>query len=307
MISIFITSRVKDNVNSNIKILTNSLIKYSTSIDNFELLIKYDLDDDLAHKDVDFLKSTGLNFKYFFGEKNRGYIDIHKGYNSLIPLASSNSILFTCFADDFQIFLNNWDSKLINFVKKINSEYFIIHQRPHPPTSRPSFFKMKYYPFYDINKLSDLYIIDECPMWSPKFIKTIGSFGGVSFTDAYTLYVENILSNKYKMNMTYFTKKKIINRNVNKDIDSEITPRWTTDRKNNFDYMNSDEFKDNTEFEIKKIILALNKNLFFFYKSRYLFYTMMIYIDQTLLKIIYFKNKLIIFLINILKKYYDKN
>jgi hypothetical protein len=302
MISIFITSRVKDNINSNIEKLVNSLIKYSTSIDNFELLIKYDSDDDKAHKKIDFLKSIKINFKYIFGEKNRGYIDIHKGYNSLIPLASNNSLLFTCFADDFEICLNNWDSKLIDLVKKINSEYFIIHQRPHPPTSRLSFFKIKYYPFYDINNFSDLYIIDEAPMWSPKLIKTIGSFGGVSFTDAYTLYIENILSNKYKMNMTYFTKKEIIYRNLNKNVDSEIAPRWLTDRKYNFNYINSDKFKDDTEFEVKKIILALNKNLFFFYKSRYLFYAMMIYIDQILSITIYLKNKLITFLKNILKK-----
>lgn len=110
-------------------------------------------------------------------------------------------------------------------------------------------------------------------MWSVKLIKLINGFGNVSFTDAWTLYIEKIFAEKYKLNLTYFTDKPIIYRNLNESIDGENSIRWSTSRKNNFTYMNSEEFHELTQKEITTIInhVKMHPKSWLKYKLRFYF------------------------------------
>lgn len=260
LISIFITSRVDGNSNSNIVSLVDSIKTHSYHLDNIEILIKFDDDDRLAQSSIDFLYKSEINFKYKFGPRLRGYEDIHIGYNSLIDLASDQSIVFTCFADDFVISEMHWDKKILSLINKINKDIFIIHQRPHPPSNRKLLSLNKYNPFFKINDLANLYIIDEAPMWSRKLIDVCKGFGNISFTDAWTLYLEWYLYHFNKINITYFTDEPIIHRKLDDKIDGPSALRWSTARKANFEYINSKNFKELTINEVKNIEMLIKSS-----------------------------------------------
>lgn len=281
MISIFVCSRINGNKNSKLLGLVESLIKNSNSVNNYELLVKFDDDDNEAFSAIKKIEKLPVNFSYLFGKRERGYIDIHKGYASLIKIANPKFKIYTCFADDFIVIQKNWDLEVLKLYKNINLKYFIIHQRPHPPQrDQPSdgldnslnknlfFKKFKFRKSFNPNYLEDLYVIDEAPMWSAELIKLLNSFGTVSFTDAWTLVFQNYLFAKYKVNITYFTNKEIIYRNLLDEIDGKKSKRWSSDRKFNFNFIKSDKFIFDTQNEVDKVFSQINKSQQEFIRAR---------------------------------------
>jgi len=257
MISIIISSRVEGNKNHNLIALLESLRVNTLYPSLIEVLVKYDFCDQEARFVHDSLLPDNkypFKIKQIYEEKLRGYIDIHYGYNLLIPLLSPSSKIVISMADDFTV-NHGWDFALCNQAQTAG-DYFIIHQRPHPPISRPDYninpFDVSFNPFH----AEDLHIIDEAPAWSTKLINDVETFP-ISFTDAWTLCIERVLWFKYDINITRFTDGIFVNRKTG-SMDQEDHPRWNTDRKENFEYMKTELFKEIIESQCKNIVERLS-------------------------------------------------
>jgi len=258
--SIIVTSRVQGNKNHRLPILLDTLKENTREINDIEVLIKYDDDDEHAHDLYHRIYGSAwekypFKMKQIFGKRGRGYIDIHKGYNSLLKFVSNETKIIVAMADDFTV-EKDWDIKMDDCVKDAG-DYFIIHQRPHPPITRPNFshekFDVSYNPFYS----EDLHIIDEAPAWSKALIDAVKDFP-LSFTDAWTLCVERVLWFKHDIRLTRFTDGLIINRYTS-EVDQPENDRWNTDRKTNFDYMKTQEFRNIIEEQSQRIAEAMKK------------------------------------------------
>lgn len=264
LISIFVTSRVEGNANSALLSLVKSLEQNTFNKERIELLVKFDDDDILAPRVIDEVEKKNIRFKYKFGPRLRGYEDIHHGYSLLIDIADENSSIFCCMADDFTV-TEMWDKMLREAIACVKCRYFIIHQRPHPPSNRAFLYKDKYnFLFYNTN-WEELYIIDEAPAWSSYMIRQIGSFGPISFTDLWTLVLEKELYKK-RFVITYFTKYEIVHRKLNPEIDSPQATRWLGARKRNFEYAQKEEFSRIISENVDSIIKGMSKeykNIFY--------------------------------------------
>lgn len=252
MISILVNSRAEGNVNQSLLKLLYSLKVSTNQPENIELLVKYDADDMDFPALRESIKQSDYKFKIKFaiGLRDRGYIDIHKGYNQLLEMIDNRCRIIVAMADDFTC-NGGWDDRAREAVKDAG-DLFILHQRPHPylegePTGILNAFRDK----HDVDKFamemdmfdaSNLHIIDEAPMWSRRLIDTVGFFP-VSFTDAWTLALEYCLWQNHKINITKFMTEIYINRTTCA-VDQPGNERWYTDRKWNFDYIKSNDFRE---------------------------------------------------------------
>ena len=250
MISVIVSSRVQGNVNHNLMELVRSLAEHSRRPEDIELLVKFDVDDNLARETHTALLNKKLPFmvKCCYGERGRGYIDIHHGYNQLLPMVYEKTKIVIAMADDFRA-EQNWDAALRN-VSDGAGDYFIIHQRPHPVPLQ-EFVRIKDKPgdWKDFNMEpdpfqtgGDLYVIDEAPAWSRKLLEAACDLFPVSFTDAWTLCLEHALWHKYDLNLSRFMREPFISR-ITCEVDQPGNERWHTDRRKNFEYIQSPEFK----------------------------------------------------------------
>jgi hypothetical protein len=145
--------------------------------------------------------------------------------------------------DDFEIVQKGWDEIILSKVNIFPDQIFVIHGRPHPPTSRKDYQERKFYLDFDINTLEDLYIIDEAPLWSRKLVDICGGFGNTSTTDCWTLSLEYFLWHRCGINRTIFLEQPFSYRKTRDDVDQQISPRWWTDRAWIFAFIRSDFYK----------------------------------------------------------------
>ena len=256
-ISIFITSRVSGNANHGLTELIRSLEANSDNLGQIEVLVKFDDDDEGVTPLLEMLEKSNISTKYVFGARGRGYEDIHDGYSSLLKFASTESKIYICMADDFEV-VTHWDTTLLEAFRLAKTPYAIVHQRPHPPSNRASLGLTKYNPLFDDVDFEHLYIIDEAPAWSSELIKTLGNFGPISFTDLWTKVIEKELFQK-GLNLTYFTKDEIVHRKLHPGIDTEASERWLGARKRNFDFSKTSDFSDKIEKNLTDITKAIKK------------------------------------------------
>lgn len=250
-ISILVTSRVEGNTNSEIFSLFESLSNQSFDHRNFEVLIKYDTDDSLADEVIRKIELMHYPFSIYTckGVRGRGYIDIHDGYNMLLNMVHPDSEIIGAMADDFRV-VRNWDKAILDSSQGLG-EFFIIHQRPHPRKEWPNGIGNNYDGMKEFDMSnnmfdsSELHIIDEAPLWSKGLIKQLSRLDlgvfPVSFTDAWTVCLEYVLWNIYQIRLTAFLDKIYITRTTG-PMDQDDNERWHTDRKVNFEYINSQEF-----------------------------------------------------------------
>jgi hypothetical protein len=99
MLSIIMTSRVKNNPDSNIHNMLTSLINCGANKNNCELLIKYDTDDDEATK-VN-IEDYPINIKRFCWSRGEGRHSIHLDHFYLFSQRSMKSKFVLLSADDF--------------------------------------------------------------------------------------------------------------------------------------------------------------------------------------------------------------
>lgn len=262
-IAILVTSRVEGNVNHNLMTLLDSLQKFTQFPETIEVLIKYDYCDQHADQRLSDIANRNYPFKVFQcrGPRGRGYIDIHHGYNLLLPEVSKDVEIVGAMADDFTV-RQGWNQDIWIAAHLTELEHFIIHQRPHPrkkwngaDNKYDSALDVQFDMSNDMFDSADLHIIDEAPMWSKKLIDVVGYFP-VSFTDAWTVCLEHVLWNKYGLDLTQFVREIGIERKTC-DVDQPGDPRWDGDRKTNFDYIKSDEFKQIVQQQAEKISQTL--------------------------------------------------
>lgn len=276
MISVIVTSRVDGNINHNLKELLRSLNEHSRDPKDIELLVKFDDDDNMAQEVYEEIMNYPgeVMIKALWGPRNRGYTDIHLGYNQLLTHVASDSKIIIAMADDFRA-ERDWDNALCNSVKDAG-EYFIIHQRKHPVLHVAD---LSFSPSFNMDetlnpfeKGANLYIIDEAPAWSPALLKICTPGSGteypskfyqretfpVSFTDAWTLCLEYCLWHNHGINITRFLPDLFISRKTC-EVDQPGNDRWTTDRKENFEFIKSEGFKNIVTWQAREISLRINQ------------------------------------------------
>lgn len=260
-IAVLINSRVEGNLNFGLINLLKSMIENSKDLDQIEVLVKFDSCDPWAGDIISQIMRMPISIKYIIEPRGRGYIDIHHGYNRLLMHIDPQVYLIGAMADDFLV-EKGWDEAMIKLIPSpIYQDLYIIHQRPHPPTSRVNYgskmFNMDY-PMFD--KLEDLYIVDEAPFWSRELLFTTSWLGGgLSFTDGWTLALEYVLWHKYGLKITLFTDKLRIKRITHPGIDTSNNPRWNTDRKENFEYIKTKYFRDIVEHQARNVYLTIKE------------------------------------------------
>ena len=275
MISIFIASRKSGNSNSNLFKLLQDIQDKTKKLGKIEVLIRIDNDDKNYEQDIqEFSKKMCFKIKTLQGEKLAGYLSLHIFYKELIPLADPKSKIFICFADDFLV-EKNWDLMIHKVISKfIKPRYFIVHQKPHPPSNRPfaDLFKFTRLPNEEV--FEELDGVDEAPAWSASLIHAFKNFGPVAATDSWTVSLERRLQEK-KLNITYFTKTPIIERVLDENIDSPKGERWHTQRKNIFSAMSSDSFDSEVSNSVEVVVNEINTDFFdnIISKTRYFLYS----------------------------------
>jgi len=110
----------------------------------------------------------------------------------------------------------------------------------------------KFFLDYDIDRVDDLAIIDEAPLWSRKLLDICGGFGHLSFTDAWTLMLEYYLYHRCGLDRTIFLDQPIITRVLNDEIDKG-PGRWYTSRAENFAFAKGNFYKTQVEHQALNI------------------------------------------------------
>lgn len=270
MISILVNSRIEGNVNHSLHKFLDSISEFTSKPSEIEVLIKYDNDDAKAY-------AQGLeiiNAKYPFkilcesGPRGRGYIDIHHGYNQLLPSVSPKSRVICAMADDFTVNAR-WDDAVHNEIEDAG-DLFIVHQRPHPRIKwddKIGILSPGESPFCmsdDMFDSENMHIIDEAPMWSPTLLRSayVGKMMTfpVSFTDAWTICLEHVLWVDHQINITKFLPELFINRKTC-SVDEPGNERWNTDRKINFEYIKSAKFRGYVLAQAREIACQLSEKV----------------------------------------------
>lgn len=261
MISLLVCSRISGNKNFALFNLLESLKRMSSNYENFEVLVKFDSDDKRVGRVLPKLDTYPFKIKYIIEPRGRGYIDLHGFYNRLFSLVDERSVVIGAMADDFEVIYKGWDEVILEKAKTFEDQVFIIHGRPHPPTSRENYKEQKFNLDFDIDSIEDLAIIDEAPFWSRKLLDICGGLGHVSFTDAWTLCLEYFLFHRYGINRTLFTEQPIAYRKLYEGIDQPISTRWWSDRAYNFAFIRSSFYKTLVEYQALNIFLNLNSDI----------------------------------------------
>jgi len=239
-ISLLIASRIEGNKNHNLELLLDDLRAKCSDLENFEVLIKFDDDDDLLCyiDEFDaFLNLSGIKCKVLVSPRGRGYADVHKGYSELMQLVSPSSFIIGAIADDFRVITQDWDKILID--TSGHRDLFIIH--PHKTNEN-----------VNIDNLIDT-IHDESSFWSKQLIYLCQCQWWIYATDAWTTALEYWLS-YYRTNYTLLTHISMFQRKFNGAIDThENTERWKV-RDETFKFTRSPFFKEMVRLQAVNIV-----------------------------------------------------
>jgi hypothetical protein len=225
-LSIILASRIQGNKNSRLKDCLKSLVYRSENKESFEVLIKFDDDDDIQVA-LEEIKDLPINIKYIVTPRGKGYSDLHKAYLDLFVLTSASSELFWVISDDMVITTDRFDSVIINKFNEYRDKTCVLHTR------------VKYLKHSNINDaITD---VDCYPIWTRKWLCTAG-FGYSFSTDGWTSLLEYLLYKKHKIDNRVFVNMLDYSRHINKDIDGEGSLRWNNERKNMIDMVNTENF-----------------------------------------------------------------
>jgi hypothetical protein len=245
MISILVCSRISGNKNFGLPDFLDSLKRMSSNYENFEVLVKFDSDDEKVPRLLPKLESYPFKIKYLVEPRGRGYLDLHVFYNKLFSLVDERSVVIGAMADDFEIIQEGWDEIILSKVNIFPDQVFIIRtgssvialkDRQDPQGSQ-------FYLDFDIDSLENDGACDEAPLWSRKLLEICGGVGPISFTDAWTVTLEYFLFHTCGIYRTIFLQKPAIYRKGKEEVDGTIALRWWTDRAANFAFARSHFFK----------------------------------------------------------------
>jgi hypothetical protein len=269
MISILICSRVAGNKNSGLPRLLNSLEKMSHDYKNFEVLIKFDTDDKKARSLLPTLKNYPFVIKYLVEPRGRGYIDLHVGYNRLLSLIDRRSTVVGGASDDFEITYPDWDEAILDKARTFEDNIFVIHCRPHPPTTRPNYDEQKFYLDFDLAalfsedpKITEGFVADESSFWGKKLLDICGGLSHYAEpADAWTLHLEYVLWHRYSINRTLFLERPWLERKYDRMLDGRLGHRWYTERRYNQTLLRSRFYHTYLEHQALNVYLNIRSDL----------------------------------------------
>lgn len=240
-ISLLVCSRISGNKNWSLLNLLKTLKDMSSNYENFEVLIKFDSDDEEVSRILHHLDTYPFKIRYLIEPRGRGYVDLHVFYNRLFSQVDERSVVIGAMADDFEIIQKDWDEIILSKINVFQDQIFIMH--PHHPYFTKNYEEHRFYLDFDINDLDDCHIVDPAPLWSRKLLDICGGFGHIPFTDAWTLMLEHVLFHRCGVNRIIFLEQPIVARRTKAEIDDKIGPRWWTERANTFAFMRSSFYK----------------------------------------------------------------
>jgi len=240
-ISLLINSRIEGNANHGLKNLLDDLATKCVDPKNFEVLIKFDDDDQgFSEEEIwlrDWPDKDKFLVKFIVTPRRRGYADLHCGYADLMPFVSDSSKIIGAVADDMRVVNPGWDKVLIDTA--LDRRMFIIH--PHKPNESVNI---------DMLEVTNH---DESPFWSKQLIYVCQCNWWIYATDAWTTALEYWL-NKHGTNITLLTCAGMFQRKFNGDIDSMANKeRWKV-RSEMFKFTTTDFFKDMVRIQALNII-----------------------------------------------------
>lgn len=186
MVSIILSSRVKNNPDSNIHRLLKSIQSCGGDIENCEVLIKYDCDDDEKPKDEEF--NYPFNIKTFTWNRYDGRYSLHIDYQYLFLEIDKRSKLVINIADDFYF----TRTSIFNELLSITDDYTIIFCHDHKESENDIDYRL-YKKFFNDCELM---------VMSTKLITILGGFGFQPNTDNWTQLLHVILIQKYNINIS---------------------------------------------------------------------------------------------------------
>lgn len=246
MITFLITSKIQGNPNWGLDVFLESLAQTAKSHDSFEVLLKFDTEDEKSYTYVDSLNYP-FHIKWLREPRGRGYIDIHIGYTRAMSMIDDKSKIITCFADDFIMHKQNWDEEILKLCDQHDDIFILANEKSKQSKNYNC----------DLNDLDVLYF-DEGPFWSRRLLEITGGLGHVSFTDAWTFLLQYYLHHNHKLDITsHFTGDGMFERK-SCFMDSSSHERWHTDRKSNFDFMKTNFYKTIVMNQANNIALNIN-------------------------------------------------
>ena len=193
MVSFILTSRVKDNVDSNIHSLLKSIVFCGGLKDNVEVLIKYDDDDDLKPDKSEFINYP-FDVKLFSWNRGEGRFSLQFDYTILLTELNPISKVIVNISDDFIITRPGFIIDLLNDVEL--REYFVMGGKfIEVDNDNPNINEI-------INWRSNQsgWITYANPLVaSRKLIEVLGGFGFQSNTDNWISLLCQILRYKYNI------------------------------------------------------------------------------------------------------------
>lgn len=258
MLSILIVSRAKDNGDSKLLTLFDSLWQNSAKKKDFEVLIKMDNDDDINRNLISEFSKFSFPIKYLIDNRGNGRLDLHLSYTKLLPLASKTTTMFTTYADDF-IAEFNWDIIIEEGLKKLIGDIFILQHTHNPPKDRADYDQEPFNMSYNLNTIDNIISLEVAPIWSKNLLYLCGGFGHVSYTDVWIYYLQRMLWDLHNIRIMFFTASPYVKR-----VDPQgawRTPEQTQEKINedtkNYGFIKSDYFKEMIRIQADNIMRYL--------------------------------------------------
>lgn len=244
-ISLILSSRIKGNKNSKLLECLRGFADKAENKDSFEVLIKFDDDDEDAAKLNEEVKKLPIKVRTITTPRGKGYADLHKAYLDLFVLAAPSSKLFWVISDDLEIFSQNWDQALIEAYKKSGEKTAVLHAN-----------KLKN--MATLTYMSSVEKVDCYPIWSRKWLCSAG-FGYSFSTDGWTGIIEFLVFTNHNIDNRIVVENLKYERHIDPEIDSATSPRWINERQKLLDMVASDNFRNIAAETAATVAAKINK------------------------------------------------
>lgn len=189
MVSFIISSRVKNNPDSDIFGLLDSILEYGYNNNNCEVLIKYDDDDDEQPSESEFSLYPFPIRKFVWG-KMEGRHSLHLTYFQLFTERNPKSKFIINCPDDRIFFRKGFIDEILSIKKKY---CFVGNILPSSETIK-----------LDYHKTQNIKIwVHQCDLLvtSCKMIEILGNFGFQANTDNWVTLLHLVLVSKYNLDL----------------------------------------------------------------------------------------------------------
>lgn len=248
MVTFIISSRVKDNPDSNIFELLDSILENGYNENNCEVLIKYDDDDDERPTISDFTKYP-FTTKIFIWSRMEGRHSLHLTYFQLFNERNPKSKFIINCPDDRIFFRKGFVDEILSIKKKY---CFIGNIVPSSELIKSDYHKKQNIKIW----------IHQCDLLvtSCKIIEILGNFGFQSNTDNWMTLLHLVLVSKY--NLDLFVKVENFNMRNN-----QINKSYLNNIKNYNEIFRVDDTVDFISPNYFKLIEQQAKNIYLNYKE----------------------------------------